>query len=164
MDLSFVPVTMGDVAGIDEWLADGDLLEFMSGWRPRSVRRGEWRVELCRWDFIVADNLRVGTVWLERGAVGDQSADLGILIANPDDRGKGIGSATIRQVESVAIGCWGTKLVRLRVRASNAMAIACYRQIGFVPIRMENKTVGAIDVEVLHMEHHLDPSGTVRGD
>ena len=156
MKISLLPISEDDSEEIDEWLSGRDLLDFMSGWTPRTVREGSWLRTLCRWDFILVDGLKIGTIWLERSAIGAPVADLGILIAEPKYRGRGIGTEVIGKVERSAKEVWGTNLIRLRVRASNAKAIACYGRLGYVHTKTSTKKDGANEVVVLHMEHDLD--------
>lgn len=161
MSFALTPISRNEVVGIDEWLSACDLGEFMNGWKPRSVREGNWHPELCRWEFIEVGNHRVGTVWLERRAIGDPSADLGILIAEHRDRGKGIGTETIRRVEADANQMWGTTMIRLRVRILNTKAIACYERLGFVATKTTTRTNGDSEITVLHMEHRLDGANSL---
>jgi RimJ/RimL family protein N-acetyltransferase len=153
--VSLSPITPGDVEEIDQWLESSDLHQFMSGWTPRAIREGDWQTARCRWEFIVCDDVRVGTAWLERESVDHPVAHLGILIADPQFRRKGIGTQVIRRMMDHALSDWESKTIKLRVRASNAEAIACYEKLAFVSTKTTTKLAGGDEITVVHMERQL---------
>jgi ribosomal protein S18 acetylase RimI-like enzyme len=87
------------------------------------------------WYVIVADGRDVGTVWIEvrPEASGGEAADavLGILIGDPLDRGRGIGTAAVGLAVAAFREAHARLPVVLHVRRSNAAAVACYRRAGF---------------------------------
>ena len=149
------PVSAEDVAGMDDWLGRFDLLQFMSGWIPRRVRESRWTTDLCWWVFIVFEGRRVGTAWIEREGFKEQVADLGILIAEPEMRRRGIGSKVIRLMEQHARQAWSTHTVRLRVRATNLGALACYKKNGYRLVERMVREPQGLAYEMLCMEHEL---------
>ena len=164
MELVFEPVSPDDVEGMDKWLSQFDLAEFMTGWVPRTVRAGNWRPELCRWDVIVIEGRRVGAVWIERERVGDRTADLGILIAEPEFRRIGIGTQVLRTIHEWSCQCWGTETIRLRVRATNLPAVACYKKNGYRIMRASTRCMTDSSYDVLHMERDLRDPATSKSE
>lgn len=140
---------------MDAWLEGCGLEEFMAGWTPRAVREGRWSAEVCRWCFIEQAGERVGTVWVERESESERVAHLGILIATEAHRGKGLGSRVIRLVEREAVEQWGVTTMTLRVRASNAAAVACYHKAGYEVTERSVRNDERGSYEVLHMAHVL---------
>lgn len=145
-----------DVPEMNAWLSRCGLGKFMTGWIPRSVRQGQWRPELCRWSFIESAQQRIGTVWVERENDSETVAHLGILIAEAEHRGKGLGARVIQEVEREAASEWNVKTMRLRVRASNAGAVSCYRKAGYQVTEKTRRQDEQGPYEVLHMEHVLE--------
>ena len=128
-DISLRPVSAPDLPTIDRWavLVAGHLSRarpFAEGADHHDPGSGLY------WYVIVEAGLDVGTVWIELPA-GDSGAVLGVFLADSSFFGRGIGAAAIalaiaefrREHRHVPIG--------LRVRRSNARAIACYRRVGF---------------------------------
>jgi len=124
--------TPTDLPQLEDWVLRGDLAHFMSRWTPRSFRNGQWDRQLAHWWIIVADDSDVGTLWIERTAVGDTVADLGILIGIPEMRGGGTGQSAIRLAETEVAAIWGITTMRLRVRQNNKRAIRCYTNAGYI--------------------------------
>jgi RimJ/RimL family protein N-acetyltransferase len=60
-----------------------------------------------------------------------QHCELGLWIGSQARRGSGLGSEALRLVLSYAFVSLNLRRVHLRVRESNAAAIACYRAAGF---------------------------------
>ena len=53
------------------------------------------------------------------------------LCVDESMRGKGVGRALVRAVESVAVSCWGCSRIYLHVDADNEAAVALYRSEGY---------------------------------
>ena len=155
MIITTQPITAADIDEMNAWLGASDLDPFMNGWTPRCVREGHWPSALCRWDFILLDQTRVGTIWIERSSSESTTADLGVLIAAPEHRRRGIGTQVVCDAERAAKEDWGTQVVQLRVRASNQAATACYQRIGYTVNERTVKSQGETSYEVLHMAHAL---------
>jgi len=66
-------------------------------------------------------------------------AKLGIYIAEPEYRGRGIGEKTIRHLINAAFKDLGLSRVYLNVRKNNERAINCYKKCGFNICKVINK-------------------------
>jgi RimJ/RimL family protein N-acetyltransferase len=120
-----------DLQMIEAWSVRGDAKSFMSRFGPRSLKGQFWSHDLTYWRMIVADERDVGTVWLERQAVGDVMADLGIFLGDPGYRGRGVGREALRLIQEEIGAEWHLATIRLRVRESNVRAIRCYEAAGY---------------------------------
>lgn len=155
MKTSLRPFTPEDVPLLQSWIDAGDASRFMSRWRPRSFSGGGWPDGLVRWHMILSGDQEIGTIWIERDSEDEHAGDLGILIADPAFRGRGIGSEAIRLAESDAKAAWGIGVVRLRVRASNLRGIACYRKSGYEVTGDSQKEIDGEPTMIFHMEHRF---------
>jgi ribosomal protein S18 acetylase RimI-like enzyme len=148
--------TPTDLPQLEDWVLRGDLAHFMSRWTPRSFQKGQWDRQLAHWWIIVADDSDVGTLWIERTAVGDTVADLGVLIGVPATRGIGIGRTAIRLAETEGNVAWGIETVRLGVRQNNERAIRCYTKAGYVVSKVFDKIVaGGERIAAMEMTRKL---------
>lgn len=68
---------------------------------------------------------------------------LGHVIVAPAERGKGLGTVLVRGLVEYAFSRLGGRRISLIVLPENTSAIACYRRVGFVPIRDEFHDFGA---------------------
>ena len=131
MPISIRPVSPADLATIDRWAAaiGGD---FLSRTRPcaRDADRHDPGSGLY-WYLIDEDRREVGTVWIER-LPEHSEAVLGAFLGDSADFGRGIGTAAIGLAVSEFWRAYPHEPVSLRVRRSNARALACYRRVGFV--------------------------------
>ena len=82
------------------------------------------------WYVIVADGLDVGTVWIELLTIASEAV-LGVFLGDAANLGRGIGTAAVGLAMAEFRGAHRHVPVALRVRRSNARAIACYRRAGF---------------------------------
>jgi ribosomal protein S18 acetylase RimI-like enzyme len=127
--VSLRPATAADQATIERW-ADA-VADHMSRTRPyaEAADRHEPGSGLY-WYVITENGVDVGTVWIELLS-GHREAVLGVFLGDPSRFGHGIGTAAL----DLAIAQFGRAHahvpVVLRVRRSNARAIACYRRVGF---------------------------------
>lgn len=163
MEIFLRPFTQEDGKSLEAWTARDQVATYMSRWTPRAVRGSQYSQDLCRWHAIVADDRTVGMIWIEREHADDRVADLGILIGEPNDRGRGFGTTAIRIAERDAFGSWGIRQVCLRVRVTNPRAIKCYERCSFLSVDKTTKEVDGVVFEVIHMEHDLVAYETHRG-
>jgi RimJ/RimL family protein N-acetyltransferase len=82
------------------------------------------------WYVIAEDDLDVGTVWIELLPT-ESEAVLGVFLGDASYLGRGIGTAAIGLAIAEFRRTHRRLPVVLRVRRSNARAIACYQRIGF---------------------------------
>jgi RimJ/RimL family protein N-acetyltransferase len=140
---------------IETWSVRGDAKNFMSRYAPRSLNGQFWSHDLSCWRMIVVDERDVGTVWLEKQALGDLVADLGILIGVDEYRGRGVGREALRLIQEESTE-WHLTTIRLRVRESNVRAIRCYEAAGYsVTDASEKSLVDGHKIRVLEMTKTL---------
>lgn len=81
-----------------------------------------------KWMYIEEDGNYIGSVWLEGQNI--HQAKLGIFIADPAYRDKGIGKYAIQQMISLAKSD-GIDIITLNVRVGNLRARKVYSSCGF---------------------------------
>ena len=82
------------------------------------------------WYVIVDDGRDLGTVWIDLPPAAAEAV-LGVFLGGPAALGHGIGTAAVELAVSEFRAAHPHLPVVLRVRRSNARAIACYRRAGF---------------------------------
>lgn len=102
-----------------------------------------------KWMYIEENQHYIGSVWLE--GQDSHQVKLGIFIADPVYRDKGIGKQTIRQAIAMARND-GKNVITLNVRIENARARRVYAACGFKIRKRFRKENG---VEVFSMELKL---------
>ncbi len=146
--VSLRPASAHDLAAIDRW-ASG-MADFMS--RTRPLAGGATRHDPDSglfWYVIAEEDHDVGTVWIELLPAGSE-ATLGVFLGNAGDLGRGIGSAAIALAVAEFRRAHPQVPVALRVRRSNARAIACYRGAGFAFVESGSKTLPSGEVVLYH--------------
>ena len=129
VDISLRPVSPADLPIIDGWAVA--LAGHMTRTRPyaEGADRDDPGSGLS-WYVIAEAGVDVGTVWIELLPAGAEAV-LGIFLGDPSSLGRGIGTAAI----GLAVAEFRREHRRvpivLRVRRSNARAVACYRRAGF---------------------------------
>lgn len=91
-----------------------------------------------KWAYIEEDYRHIGSVWLE--GKDTRLAKLGIFIADPAYRGKGIGALALQQMITIAKSD-GVRVITLNVRVDNVYARKLYTACGFAvkdKIKKEN--------------------------
>lgn len=81
-----------------------------------------------KWMYIEEDRHYVGSIWLEGKDI--QRVKLGVFIAEPAYRDRGLGKQAIQQIIGMAQN-EGIHVITLNVRAGNARAIKAYTACGF---------------------------------
>ena len=99
-----------------------------------------------KWMYIEEDGNYIGSVWLEGQNI--NQAKLGIFIADPAYRDKGIGKYAIQQMISLAKSD-GIDIITLNVRVGNLRARKVYAACGFKEEKRFKKENG---IEVFSME------------
>lgn len=102
-----------------------------------------------KWMYIKQDEHCIGSIWLEGKDV--QRVKLGIFIAEPAYRGKGIGKQAIQQAISLAKGD-GVHVITLNVRTANVRAQKVYSACGFT---IKQRFQKGNDIDALSMEMEL---------
>lgn len=134
------PLTANDAAPLFHWLNDAQIARSNGDWKPTDgMAFSTWFAALgkdrVRVYFAVrarADNRLIGYLSLRDIHPTFRSAELGITIAAPADRGRGFGSEAVRLAMDY---CWrqlDLERVTLHIYGSNERALRCYRDAGFV--------------------------------
>jgi ribosomal protein S18 acetylase RimI-like enzyme len=94
------------------------------------------------WYVIVADGHDVGTVWVEHIASPSEGR-LGVFLGDPADLSRGIGQAAVRLAVRDYQTAFPADPVTLHVRASNDLAMGCYRAVGFEVVDSGEKVLSS---------------------
>ena len=158
MKISLHPFEENDLLPLQTWAEEIEVQRFMSRILPhKSDQYLNSQGSLLAWYIIRVDGQNVGTVWLEKAAVNDEIATLGILIGKIDLLGQGIGELAIYLAIEKSRDEISFKSVHANVRESNIRAIHCYRKCGFVEILRGTKLIdGAIVIPFITMELRLN--------
>jgi GNAT superfamily N-acetyltransferase len=139
MGVSLRAVQAADQAVIRHWakaVADG-----MSRTHPLAAGADQYDPAAgLYWDVIAEDDRDVGTVWIELPPPGSEGV-LGIFLGDAADRGHGLGTAAVEFAVTEFRRAHLQLPVALRVRCSNARAVACYRRVGFAVTGHGSKTL-----------------------
>jgi RimJ/RimL family protein N-acetyltransferase len=132
------PVQPEDVPAIERWARFA--AAHMSRTRPYAEGTDRHAPDDGLYWYVIADHGRdVGTVWVELPS-GASEAVLGVFLAEPSLLGRGIGTAAVELALAEFRRAHPRLPVALRVRRSNARAIACYRRVGFTLAGSGTKT------------------------
>jgi hypothetical protein len=154
VSVSLRPVSTPDLATIDRW-ASGTA-DTMSRTRPLLDGAAHHDPGAgLHWYMIAEDGRDVGTVWIEL-LTAEAEAVLGIFLGAAGDLARGIGSAAIGLATAEFRRAHAQTPIVLRVRRSNARAVACYRRAGFAVTDSGSKTAPSGEV-VLYYRMVLQP-------
>lgn len=134
MFLSLRKFVEADLPALDEWRREISAEQYMEKLAPMAFETSGfegWGIDYA-WFVIQVDGADVGCVWIENKKNQSNIGILGIIIGRLDSLGKGIGRRAIRMAIEQARPLLGFDIVRLHVRQSNARALACYTNCGFV--------------------------------
>ena len=140
--------------GAFEKCYDACLKEYMSRIYPHGAERFAELTEagFLLWDYILCGGKPVGSVWLEKESAEDETATLGVFLAEESCRGKHIGEEAVRLICRDGAEKLGISSVELHVRPQNSRAVRCYRRCGFEEAGRFVKPNG---VEVIRMIRKL---------
>jgi RimJ/RimL family protein N-acetyltransferase len=123
------PVAEGDQANLRRWadFAAG----YMSRTHPLDIAADRHNpASGLFWYVVVADGCDIGTVWIELPRNADEGV-LGVYLGDASRLGRGVGSTAVGLAIAEFRAAHPELPVVLRVRRTNARAIACYRRVGF---------------------------------
>jgi RimJ/RimL family protein N-acetyltransferase len=134
------PLGTEDLPILWRWINDRDLVLFNSPYRPVSeAQHGEWFERMSRASDAVTFGIRlidgdrlIGTTQLTGIHPVHRSAELQIRIADPADRGRGLGTEAVTLLLDLAFRDLNLNRVGLHVFAANAAAVRAYEKCGFV--------------------------------
>jgi len=127
--VSVRPVSPADLPTIDRWA--GVTATYLTRTRPYAEGADHHDPGAgLFWYMIAGAGADVGTVWIELLPAGSEAV-LGIFLGDPYWFGRGIGTAAVGLAVAEFRRAHQHVPIVLRVRRSNARAIACYRRAGF---------------------------------
>ena len=148
MEVSLREIVGADLQNYQKWIDEVQAKEYMSRFFPKTFHG---KIDTLKgsyaWYVILVNNIAVGTVWLEKQNLQDDTVVLGILIGKKDGLSKGIGRKAIELAIENAKKKLNFSKVLLNVRTSNARAINCYKKCGFKTIKRDKKL--NVDEEVI---------------
>jgi len=143
-----------DLPLLYDWAARIDSSQFMSRIMPVGGSFAEVRDRALVWSVILEDGVDMGVIWLERSVQPDKAV-LGILLADTDHFGHGIGGEAIHLAVEQLERTTDTVAVTLNVRESNGRAIACYEKCGFRVVASGEKCKPGAEFKYVTMERDL---------
>ncbi len=142
MKVSLRPFEENDLLSLQTWAEEIEAHRFMSRILPHQPDQNPYSQEsLLAWYVIGVDDQDVGVVWLEKAAINDEVAMLGILFGKYDLLGQGLGEQAINLAIDKSRDEINFRSVHINVRESNTRAIRCYRKCGFMEIFRGTKLV-----------------------
>ncbi len=134
--MRLIPVDKENMEYYQKFEDSKDLILYMSRKYPDEGS------SYLKWMYIEEDKRYIGSIWLEGKDI--HLAKLGIFIAEPLYRDRGIGKKAIQQMITVAKSD-GIHVITLNVRVENVRAIKVYTDCGF-KIKTRFRKENGIDV------------------
>lgn len=136
------PYRRSDLPGILSWTNDTEATRYLTEIfdQPYTEKNGEDFLNYAlsggseRMMFVMADPVTEeywGQISLERISRRDGTAEVGVLLAKEEHRGKGIGREALSLLLRYAFDTLGLRRVELTVFAENSRARLCYLKAGF---------------------------------
>lgn len=137
------PYRRGDLPGILSWTNDTEATRYLTEIfdKPYTEKNGEDFLNYAlsggseRMMFVMADPVTEeywGQISLERISRRDGTAEVGVVLAKEEHRGKGIGREALLLLLRYAFDALGLRRVELTVFAENSRARLCYLKAGFI--------------------------------
>ena len=141
--MRFIPVNKENIDFYKKFENTEDLSLYMSRIYP------DYESSYLKWMYIEEDQRYIGSIWIEGKDI--HLVKLGIFIAEPAYRDKGIGKLAIQQMITMAESD-GIHVITLNVRAENVRARKVYTDCGFKIKKRFKKENG---IEAFSMELEL---------
>ena len=141
--MRLIPVNNKNIAFYKQFENSEDIKLYMSRIYPNQES------SYLKWMYIEEDRRYIGSIWLE--GKDNHLVKLGIFIADPVYRDKGIGKLSIQQMIAMAESD-GIHMIILNVRAENERAVKAYTACGFKIKKRFKKENG---IEAFSMELEL---------
>jgi len=130
-----------DAADVVRMRADPEVQAQLFSGRPPTIEEHlRWLADVeargDRHEFMIVERTSgrsVGTIGLSHIDRVNRRAEYGVLIGEPDARGKGLAAEASRLLLAYAFGTLGLRRVYLHVLARNEDAVRLYRRVGFQP-------------------------------
>ena len=137
------PYRRSDLPGILSWTNDTEATRYLTEIldQPYTEKNGEDFLNYAlsggseRMMFVMADPVTEeywGQISLERISRRDGTAEVGVVLAKEEHRGKGIGREALSLLLRYAFDTLGLRRVELTVFAENSRARLCYLKAGFI--------------------------------
>lgn len=137
------PYRRSDLPGILSWTNDTETTRYLTEIfdQPYTEKNGEDFLNYAlsggseRMMFVMADPVTEeywGQISLERISRRDDTAEVGVVLAKEEHRGKGIGREALSLLLRYAFDTLGLRRVELTVFAENSRARLCYLKAGFI--------------------------------
>jgi UDP-4-amino-4,6-dideoxy-N-acetyl-beta-L-altrosamine N-acetyltransferase len=134
-------MSRADAVDVVRMRADPEVQAQLFSARPPTMEEHlRWRAEVeardDRHEFMIVERTSgrsVGTIGLSHIDRVNRRAEYGVLIGEPDARGKGLAAEASRLLLAYAFGTLGLRRVYLHVLARNGDALRLYRRVGFQP-------------------------------
>lgn len=137
------PYRRSDLTGILSWTNDTEATRYLTEIfdQPYTEKNGEDFLNYAlsggseRMMFVMADPVTEeywGQISLERISRRDGTAEVGVVLAKEEHRGKGIGREALSLLLRYAFDALGLRRVELTVFAENSRARLCYLKAGFI--------------------------------
>ena len=144
MGVSLRPVSPLDLPAIDQWASA--MADHLSRTRPYAAGADRHDSDSgLSWYVIAEDDLDVGTVWIELTPASSEAV-LGVFLGDVSRFGRGVGTTAIALAMAEFRRAHRELPIILRVRCSNARAIACYRRVGFTITDQGSKSLPSGEV------------------
>lgn len=141
--MRLIPVNKENIAFYKQFENSEDLALYMSRIYPNHES------SYLKWMYIEEDQRYIGSIWLEGKDI--HSVILGVFIADPAYRDKGVGKLAIQQIITMAESD-GIHVITLNVRAENVRGRKVYTACGFKTKKRFKKENG---IEAFSMELEL---------
>ncbi|NTW05428.1 MAG: GNAT family N-acetyltransferase [Peptococcaceae bacterium] len=119
----------------EKWFDKMDTNMFQTIVRPSNFSSNSGRDADYYLKMILCNNKKVGTVWLEKINQRNGTAELGLLIGEPQLWGMGLGSKAMKAMIEIAKEDLAIKFLWVSVREANQRAVNCYKKNGFTITR-----------------------------
>lgn len=131
-----------DIGPIRSWVNDADTTRFLSTrfWPAQSMTDTQeylsrvMQSSFNAYHFVIAngtDGRYIGQIDMFQVDWKLRCGTLGMVIASPQDRGKGIGCEALQLMEHFAFQTLGLERLELEVLMENQPALRCYEKAGF---------------------------------
>jgi RimJ/RimL family protein N-acetyltransferase len=140
--LTVRPLALDDTEQVVAWRNRPEVIaELFSERGPTREEHLSWFAQLQRrsdrLEFLVADAGRpVGTVGLSNLDLSAREAELGVLVGEPEARGRGVATRACELLLKYACDSLGLRRVYLTLFADNQAAKKLYDKLGFVDEKM----------------------------
>ncbi len=140
-NLTLRAITRDDLPHYVKWLNDTEVTRYLLWFRPLNIDdETDWyesqRKDTDTFNFaieVTATRKHIGSISLHVKSRLDQVAELGILIGDKTEWGKGYCQEAIGLILAYGFNTLNLNRIYLRVYEENIGGIKCYKRSGFVP-------------------------------